>query len=98
MSVDINSVVQRIDTYLTVLRLSGNYRERQRINLTTQALPAFCEESRQAVLSAVAKGVLAEQFLAHLEAQRPTPGKPLPEQFEEFVASHLTNPAASASR
>lgn len=89
MIANINAVVQRIDTYLTVLRLSGNYAERQRINLSNQALPAFCEEARAEVLSAVAKGVLAEAFMAHMEAQRPTPGKPLPRQFEEFVNRQL---------
>ena len=85
----IQNTVNRVDTYLTVLRLSGNYRERQRINLSNQALPGFIEESRREVLSAVAKGVLVEAFLAHLEAQRPTAGKPLPVQFEEFVAAAL---------
>jgi hypothetical protein len=85
----IQNTVQRIDEYLTVLRLSGNYKERQKIKLTNQQLPAFCDESRRAVLGAVARGVLADAFLKSLEDERPTPGRPLPEQFQAFVAKAL---------
>jgi len=80
-----DNVVKRIDTYLSVLRYSGNYKERQRINLSNQALPVFCDEARAAVLAAVARGVLADAFLAELEAARPTAGRPLPEQFNDYV-------------
>lgn len=86
---EIDKLVKRIDTYLTVLKLSGNYKERQRINLSNQQLPVFCEEARQQVLAAVARGVLATAFLEHLEAQHPTQGRPLPEQFAIFVAKAL---------
>lgn len=89
MSTDIQTVVNRIDNYLAVLRLSGNYKERQRIGLTNQDLPVFCDQARGEVLGAVARGVLAQAFLESLEAQRPTPGKPLPQQFAEFVAKAL---------
>lgn len=89
LNVDIDKLVRRIDTYLTVLRLSGNYKERQRINLSNQELPVFCEKMRQEVLAAVARGALATAFLEHVEAQHPTQGGPLPEQFARWVATQL---------
>lgn len=88
-AVDVDKLVKRIDTYLTVLKLSGSYKERQRINLSNQQLPVFCEEAREQVLAAVARGVLATAFLEHLEAQHPTQGGPLPEAFAKWVAKQL---------
>lgn len=96
--IDVNKLVQRVDTYLTVLRLSGNYKERQRIGLTNQALPVFCDESRREVLAAVARGALATDFLQYVESQRPTPGKPLPEQFDEYLARALQGAAATEGK
>jgi hypothetical protein len=87
-------MVNHIDNYLTVLRLSGNYKDRQRIKLSNQQLPVFCAEARSEVLEAVARGVLAQAFLESLEAQRPTPGKPLPLQFAEYVARAVNGAAA----
>ena len=82
---DIDKLVTKIDTYLAVLRMSGSYKERQRINLTNQALPGFIEESRREVLAAVARGALCDAFLREREAAWPTPGRPLPEQFAQYV-------------
>lgn len=91
---DIDKLVHRIDNYLTVLRMSGSYKERQRINLTNQALPGFIEESRREVLAAVARGALCDAFLKEREAEWPTPGKPLPEQFQAYVTRMLAGQAA----
>ncbi len=91
---NVDALVKRIDTYLTVLRLSGNYKQRQRIGLSNQQLPVFCEEAREQVLAAVARGALADAFLNHLEDQRPTPGRTLPEQFAQFVTEALASAQA----
>jgi len=96
--IDVNKLVQRVDTYLTVLRLSGNYKERQRIGLTNQALPVFCDESRREVLAAVARGALATDFLREREEKWPTPGTPLPEAFEQYVAQALAGAAATEGK
>ena len=82
-------VVAQVDQYLMVLRLSGNYKERQKIKLTNQQLPVFCGEARQYVLNAVMRGIIADEFLKAVEAERPTPGTPLPEQFTAFIAKEL---------
>lgn len=86
---EIDKLVQRIDTYLAVLKLSGNYKERQRIKLSNQQLPVFIAEAREQVLGAVARGALCDAFLREREEKWPTPGRPLPEQFAIFVARAL---------
>jgi hypothetical protein len=86
---NVDTLVRRVDTYLAVLRLSGNYKERQRINLSNQALPGFIDEARREVLSAVARGALCDAFLRDVEARRPTAGRPLPEQFAAYISKAL---------
>jgi len=93
---DIAKTIKQVDDYLTALRLSGNYNARQRIGLSNQALPAFFDAARNAVLSAVAKGALAEAFLQAWEDEHPTHGRPLPEVFAIYVkaAASPKNPDA----